>query len=105
MRRRGAIFSNIDPVMVILYFVLVLFGWINIYAATYTPEHSSIFAVAHPRKDAVVKRDVEPTQCLLQVPWRQFGSSTSGGYGFNQSPIFPKRFTNQRDLVLRASSA
>ncbi len=46
MRRRGAIFSNIDPVMVILYFVLVLFGWINIYAATYTPEHSSIFDIS-----------------------------------------------------------
>lgn len=43
MRRRGAILSNIDPVLVILYFVLVLFGWINIYAATYNPEHSSIF--------------------------------------------------------------
>ncbi|PLW98412.1 MAG: rod shape-determining protein RodA [Marinilabiliales bacterium] len=43
MRRRGAILSNTDPVMVILYFVLVLIGWINIYAATYTPEHSSIF--------------------------------------------------------------
>jgi rod shape determining protein RodA len=43
MRRRGAILSNIDPVMVILYFALVLIGWINIYAATFSPEHSSIF--------------------------------------------------------------
>lgn len=46
MRRRGAILNNIDPILVILYFVLVLFGWINIYASTYTPEHSSIFDVS-----------------------------------------------------------
>lgn len=46
MRKRGAIFSNIDPVLVILYFVLVFFGWINIYAANFSPEHSSIFDIS-----------------------------------------------------------
>ncbi|PID93553.1 MAG: rod shape-determining protein RodA [Bacteroidetes bacterium] len=38
MKRRGAIFSNIDPVLVILYLILVFLGWINIYTTTYSPE-------------------------------------------------------------------
>ncbi|NCD41882.1 MAG: rod shape-determining protein RodA [Bacteroidia bacterium] len=46
MRKRGAIVKNIDPTLVILYFILVLFGWISIYAATYTPEHSSILDIS-----------------------------------------------------------
>lgn len=42
MRQREGIFKNIDWIMVGLYMVLVLFGWINIYAAVYNPEHHSI---------------------------------------------------------------
>lgn len=43
MRQSKTILYNIDWVLVLLYFVLVFLGWINIYAAVYNEEHSSIF--------------------------------------------------------------
>jgi rod shape determining protein RodA len=39
---RTNIFGNIDWWMVLIYLVMVLLGWINIYAAIYDEEHSSI---------------------------------------------------------------
>ncbi len=42
MRRQESIFTGIDWVTVILYLVLVLIGWVNIYAAVYNEEHQSI---------------------------------------------------------------
>lgn len=42
MRAQKNIFSNVDWVSILLYLVLIFIGWINIYAASYTPEHSSI---------------------------------------------------------------
>lgn len=41
--RQPGIFSNIDWVMVILWLVLVLMGWANIFAAVYDEDASSIF--------------------------------------------------------------
>ena len=46
MRREYGIFYRIDWVMVILYLVLVLFGWLNIYAAVYDELQPSIFAIS-----------------------------------------------------------
>ena len=43
MRQQKNIFENIDWVLVTMYLVLVLMGWMNIYAAVYNEEHSSIF--------------------------------------------------------------
>ncbi|GAB4248743.1 MAG: rod shape-determining protein RodA [Vicingaceae bacterium] len=43
MRRQRDIWKNIDWVIVGIYLVLVLIGWINIYAAVYNEEHQSIF--------------------------------------------------------------
>jgi len=43
MQRRVNIWSNLDWVTVGLYFLLVLIGWFNIYAAVYNEEHRSIF--------------------------------------------------------------
>jgi rod shape determining protein RodA len=43
MREQQGIFANIDWMLVALYVVLVLLGWINIYAAVYNDEHQSIF--------------------------------------------------------------
>jgi len=40
--RRNNIWANLDWVSIILYLVLVFMGWINIYAAVYNEEHSSI---------------------------------------------------------------
>jgi rod shape determining protein RodA len=42
MRQRKNILQNLDWITVILYFCLVLIGWINVYAAVYNDEHSSI---------------------------------------------------------------
>lgn len=46
MRREHGIFQRIDWVLVILYLVLVLFGWLNIYAAVYDETQPSILDVS-----------------------------------------------------------
>jgi len=46
VRERNNLFSNIDWTLVILYLVLVLLGWINIYAAVYNEDFSSIFDIS-----------------------------------------------------------
>lgn len=43
MRQQKSIFENIDWLTVLLYLLLVLFGWINIYAAVYDERNHSIF--------------------------------------------------------------
>ncbi len=43
MREQKNIFQNIDWVATALYLTLVLFGWINIYAAVFVEEHNNIF--------------------------------------------------------------
>jgi len=42
LKRRVNILANIDWIVVILYLLFVLFGWLNIYAAVYSEEHTSI---------------------------------------------------------------
>lgn len=42
MRRYGNIFANVDWVTIIIYLVLVLIGWVSIYAAVYNEEYQSI---------------------------------------------------------------
>lgn len=46
MNSRSNIFKNIDWWLVLLYLVLILLGWVNIYAAIYDDEHSSIFDIS-----------------------------------------------------------
>jgi rod shape determining protein RodA len=36
-------FNNVDKLCILLYVVLVLMGWLNIYAAVYNEEHKNIF--------------------------------------------------------------
>lgn len=43
VRTQKSIFENIDWMLVGLYLTMVFMGWINIYAAVYNEEHSSIF--------------------------------------------------------------
>lgn len=45
MRERNNIFSNIDWPLTILYLLLVMMGWLNIYAAVYNEDFSSIFDI------------------------------------------------------------
>lgn len=42
MREQGGIFKNLDPLLVGLYLIMVLMGWLNIYASVYNEEHQSI---------------------------------------------------------------
>ncbi|HPG34094.1 MAG: rod shape-determining protein RodA [Lentimicrobiaceae bacterium] len=46
IRERNNLFSNIDWTLVILYLIMVLLGWINIYAAVYNEDYSSILDVS-----------------------------------------------------------
>src|SRR5581483_10833903 len=41
--RRSSIVPYVDWLTIILYFVLVIIGWLNIYSAVYNPAHPSIF--------------------------------------------------------------
>ncbi|MBL0053986.1 MAG: rod shape-determining protein RodA [Bacteroidetes bacterium] len=43
MRQQKSIFDNIDWTTVLIYLALVIFGWINIYAAVYDERFQSIF--------------------------------------------------------------
>lgn len=43
MRNQKGILQNTDWVLVSLFFVMVMIGWMNIYAAVYDDEHKSIF--------------------------------------------------------------
>lgn len=43
MRRSNSIIYNIDWLTVVLFLLLVLMGWANIYAAVYDEEHANIF--------------------------------------------------------------
>jgi len=43
MRIEHGIFYRIDWVMIVLYLVLVLFGWFNVYSAVYDEQHTSMF--------------------------------------------------------------
>ncbi|MBX7202488.1 MAG: rod shape-determining protein RodA [Bacteroidia bacterium] len=42
-RNSEAVFQNIDWFMVVIYLLLVTMGWLNIYAAVYNDDHTSIF--------------------------------------------------------------
>jgi len=42
MRRRINIISNIDWLLIVLYLLMVFLGWINIYAAEFNEEHTSM---------------------------------------------------------------
>jgi rod shape determining protein RodA len=46
MRKQTSIFQNIDWLTVALYLVLMLIGWVSIYAAVFNEEHSSIFDIS-----------------------------------------------------------
>jgi rod shape determining protein RodA len=43
MKRRINLIKNIDWLTVFIYLLLVVFGWLNIYAAVFNEQHSSIF--------------------------------------------------------------
>jgi rod shape determining protein RodA len=46
MRKQRSIFQNIDWLIVAVYLLLMLIGWVNIYAAVYNEEHKSILDIS-----------------------------------------------------------
>ncbi len=46
MRQQKSIFENVDWLLVSMYLVFVVMGWLNIYAAVYNEEHKSIFDIS-----------------------------------------------------------
>lgn len=44
--RDNTIFSGVDWITVLIYFVLVIMGWITIFAAVYNEQHASIFDIS-----------------------------------------------------------
>ncbi len=42
-RNQNSLFYGVDRVSIMLYVIMVLLGWLNIYAAVYSEEHKSIF--------------------------------------------------------------
>ncbi|MDP3461697.1 MAG: rod shape-determining protein RodA [Bacteroidales bacterium] len=46
MRNDTRIIANIDWTLVLIYFALVMIGWLNIYSAVYDETHSSIFDIS-----------------------------------------------------------
>jgi len=44
--QRNNIFSGIDLTLVLLYLFLIVFGWMNIYAASYSDQHFEVFDFA-----------------------------------------------------------
>ena len=45
-REQKTIFQNIDWMLTGLFLVLILLGWLNIYAAVYNEEHNNIFDIS-----------------------------------------------------------
>ena len=45
MRKQRSIFQNIDWITVCIYCILMIIGWVNIYAAVYNDEHTSILDI------------------------------------------------------------
>ncbi len=46
MAKRNSLWANIDWFTILLYLVLVLIGWVNIYSAVYDSGHQSIFDIS-----------------------------------------------------------
>jgi len=45
-RGQNSMFYGVDRLTIFLYVVMVIFGWLNIYAAVYNEQHNSIFDVS-----------------------------------------------------------
>ncbi len=45
-RNQNSLFYGVDRTIILLYVIMVLFGWLNIYAAVYNEAHSNIFDIS-----------------------------------------------------------
>lgn len=119
MRKGHSIFANLDWFTVILWLVMILMGWFNIYSASYNEAHPSIFdasqeygkqfiwmvtaciiAFAIVLLDGEFLRRVSPffygATCLLLVLVLIFGREINGQkawFGFGSFGIQPSEFS------------
>src|ERR1700741_224919 len=45
-KSENTLFYNVDRWTIVIYALLVIMGWLNIYAAVYNEQHSSIFDIS-----------------------------------------------------------
>ena len=84
MRRTSEIFGNIDGVTIILYLILVFFGWINIYASMYNDDISkSIFDLStkHGKQLLFIGVSIFVGFVILIIDWRFFDTLSFMFYG------------------------
>ena len=84
MRRQEKILENIDWVLVIMYFVLVVMGWLNIYAARYSEEHSSIFDLTqnYGKQLIWISTSLFIALCIMIVDGKFYAAFSYPIYGF-----------------------
>jgi len=84
VRRQEKILENIDWVLVIMYFVLVVMGWLNIYAARYSEEHSSIFDLTqnYGKQLIWISTSLFIALCIMIVDGKFYAAFSYPIYGF-----------------------
>ncbi|MBN4061950.1 rod shape-determining protein RodA [Bacteroidales bacterium AH-315-I05] len=84
MRAKSNIFQNVDWPLVLLYSVLVMLGWANIYAATHSEEHYQIFDLSQSYGKQMMWIFISMVMAiiLLMIDVRFFDSFAYLIYGF-----------------------
>jgi len=74
MRRAKKIFGNVDWISVCLFIVLVIFGWVNIYASQYNDDQSLIFDITqrHGKQLVFIGISFVIAFIILIIDWKFF---------------------------------
>ena len=86
MRRTKEIFGDIDSITIVLYLLLVFFGWINIYASMYNDDISnSIIGIntKHGKQLIFIGLSIFIAFVILIIDWKFFNSFAYIFYGFS----------------------
>ncbi len=84
MRERKNIFNNIDWTLVILYLVMVLLGWVSIYAAVYNEDYKNIFDISqsYGKQMIWIASSIFLALVILLTDARFFSTFAYAIYGF-----------------------
>ena len=74
MRKAKSIFENIDSISVILYIILVFFGWINIYASQYNDDNTILLDMTarHGKQFIFIGVSFIVAFTILIIDWKFF---------------------------------
>ena len=80
MRNKGNILVRIDWLMIMLYFALVLIGWMSIYSASYV-ENSTLDMLSQPhgRQQIFIVLSIFLIILILSIEANKFDSSLMAG--------------------------